>query len=68
MAATVMRDGTIALGGHEERLVVPGIRIERPAVAEDDGLPRAPILVKNRRVVPGGDSVRTHSMLFSFQD
>src|SRR5260370_41797505 len=59
-AATVMRDGAIAPGGQEERRVVPGIGIERPAMAEDDGLARAPVLVKNRRAVAGGNGTRTH--------
>ena len=63
-----MRDGAIAMGGHEERLVVPGVGIERPAVAEDDGLPRAPVLVKDRGAVLGGDGACTHGMNFSFQD
>ncbi len=67
-AATVMRDGAIAPGGQEERLVVPGIGIERPAMAEDDGLARAPVLVKNRRAVPGGNGTRTHGVKSSFQD
>src|SRR3989442_1996705 len=65
-AATVMGDGAIAIGGHEERLVVPGIGSERPAVAEDDGLARAPVLVKNRRAVPGGNGTRTHGVNSSF--
>src|SRR5207245_8663759 len=67
-AATVMGDGAIALGGHEEGLVVPGIGSERPAMAEDDGMARAPVLVKNRRAVPGGNGTRTHGVKSSFQD
>ena len=68
MAATVMGNGAIAMGGHEEQLVVPGVGIERPAVAEDDGLPRAPVLVKDRGAVLGGDRARAHGMHFSFQN
>src|SRR2546427_9228792 len=45
MAATVMSYCPIAMGGHEDQLVVPDVGIERPAMAEDDGLPRAPVLV-----------------------
>jgi hypothetical protein len=37
-------------------------------VAEDDGLARAPVLVKNRRAVPGGYGTRTHGVKSSFQD
>jgi hypothetical protein len=36
---------SIALGGYEDQLIVPGVGIERPAVAEDDGLARAPVIV-----------------------
>src|SRR5713226_9652212 len=61
-AATVMGDGAIALGGHEDQLVVPGVGIERPAVAEDDGLARAPVLVKDRGAVLGGDCACAHGM------
>src|SRR6266849_9632108 len=68
MSATVMGDGAIAPGSQEERLVVPGIGIERPAMAEDDGLARAPVLVKNRRAVLGGNGTRTHGVKSSFQD
>src|SRR3989442_6096219 len=66
MAATVMGDGAIAVGGHEERLVVPDVGIERPAMAEDDGLARAPVLVKNRGAVLGGNGTRTHAVKSSF--
>jgi hypothetical protein len=47
MAATVMRDGAKAVGRHEDRLVVPGVGIERPAMAEHDRLARAPVLVED---------------------
>src|SRR5450755_270655 len=45
MAAPIMSDGTIAMGDEEHHLVVPGVGIERPAMAEDNGLPGAPVLV-----------------------
>ncbi len=67
-AATVMGDGAIAMGGHEDQLVVPGVGIERPAMAEDDRLPRAPVLVKDRGTILCGDCARTHSRHSSFQD
>src|SRR5260370_38806297 len=68
MTTTVMGNGAIAIGGYKEHLIVPGVGIERPAVAEDDGLPRAPILVKNGRAVPGGNGARTHRGKSSSQD
>src|SRR5262245_49101561 len=49
--AAIMRDAPIAPGGQEEHLVLPGVRAERPPVAEDDGLPRAPVLVVDLRAV-----------------
>jgi len=64
-AATVMGDGAIAPGGQEERLVVPGVGSERPAVAEDDGLARAPVLVEDRGSIFGGDCVCAGSEPFS---
>src|SRR5437660_5984323 len=65
-AATVMRDGAIAPGGQEERLVVPGVGSERPAMAEDDGLARAPVLVEDRGSIFGGDGACTHGINSSF--
>ena len=38
MAATVMGDAAIAVGGQEHHLGFPAIRAERPAVAEHDRL------------------------------
>jgi len=55
MAAPIMGDGAIAVGGHVEHLVVPGVGIERPAVAEDDGLACAPVLEEDRRSICCGD-------------
>ena len=46
VAAAVVGDAAVAVGGQEEHLVVPGVGVERPAVAEDDGLSRAPVLVE----------------------
>ena len=45
MTATVMRDAAIAIGCQEEHLRLPAIGAQRPAVAEHDGLSRAPVLV-----------------------
>src|SRR5215468_7629480 len=45
MATAVMGDGAKAMGGYIDQLVVPGVGVERPAMAEDDGLAGAPVLV-----------------------
>src|SRR3989440_4798447 len=68
MAATVVGDRAIAMGGHEDQLVVPIVGIERPAVAEDDGLPRAPVLIKDMGAILCGNGARAHGMNSSFQD
>ena len=39
MAAAVMGDAAISAGGQKEHLVFKGVRAQRPAMAEDDGLP-----------------------------
>ena len=44
MAAAVVGDAAIAARGQEEHLVLERIGGQRPAMAEDDRLPRAPIL------------------------
>ena len=66
MAAPIMRNDAIALGGHEERLVVPGVGVEGPAMAEDDGLSRAPVLVEDRRSICCADRACTHEIISSF--
>ena len=45
MAAAVMGDAAIAARRQKEHLVLEGVRAERPAVAEDDRLSAAPVLV-----------------------
>src|SRR6267142_2309915 len=57
VTAAIVRDAAVAAGGQEEHLVLEGVRAQRPAVAEDDGLSRAPVLVINLRPVLGGDGV-----------
>ncbi len=54
-AAAVKRDAAKAPGSKKEHLVFKCIRGERPAVAEDHGLSRAPIVVVNLRAVFGRD-------------
>ena len=51
MTAAVVGDGAEAVRGDEHHLVVPGVGVERPAVAEDDGLSAAPVLVEDARAV-----------------
>ncbi len=55
VAAAIMRDAAVAARGQEEHLVVPGVRAQGPAVAEDDGLARAPVLEVNLCAVFGGE-------------
>src|SRR5439155_228597 len=45
VAATVVRDAAVTARREEDHLVLPCVGRERPAVAEDDGLPRSPVLV-----------------------
>src|SRR5882724_7676683 len=39
VAAAIVRDAAVAARGQEEHLVLEGVRAQRPAMAEDDGLP-----------------------------
>ena len=57
MAAAVMSDDAIALIKEEQHLVVPIVGAQRPAVMEDDGLARAPVLVEDLGAVLGRDRV-----------
>ena len=66
VAATIMGDTAIAVGRQVDHLAFPGIGAERPAVAEDDGLSRAPVLVIDLRTVFGGD--RVHVIVPSVAD
>ena len=54
-ATAVMRDGPVAVRGHQEQLVIPRVGGERPAVAEHDRPAAAPVLVEDLGAVPGGD-------------
>src|SRR5665811_1963874 len=51
MATTGMGDRAIAVGRQEEHLSLPTIGIQWPAMAEHDGLSRAPVLVVDLRAV-----------------
>jgi hypothetical protein len=50
VTATVMRDDAIAVAEEEEHLRVPVVGGKRPAMAEDDRLTGAPVLVENLHV------------------
>src|ERR1700720_1844004 len=58
MAAAIVRDDAITVAKKEHHLRVPVIGRQRPAVAEDDGLTFAPVLVEDLNAVFGRD--RTH--------
>ena len=60
VSAAVVGDAAKAARREEDHLGVPVVRAERPAVAEDDGLPAAPVLVVDLRAVLRGD--RAHGM------
>lgn len=60
MASAVVPDGAVAAGCNEHHLRLPGIGAERPAMAEQHGLPLAPALVVDLRSVGCGD--RAHVM------
>src|SRR5262249_7197961 len=55
VTAPIMRDTAITALGEEEHLVFERIGAQRPAMAEDDGLTRAPILVVDLGAVFGSD-------------
>src|SRR5262249_2491393 len=57
MAAAVMGDAPVAMRDQKKHLVFKGVRAQRPTMAEDDGLPRAPVFVVNLGAVLGGDWV-----------
>ena len=45
VTATVMGNAEISVRGQEEHLVLECVGTERPSMAEDDGLTRAPVIV-----------------------
>ena len=64
MTAAVTSDAAIATRGQKEHLVLKRGRAQRPAVAKDNGLTRAPVVEVDLCSVLGGN--RVHS-LFSFR-
>src|SRR5258708_39499107 len=65
MATAVMCDAAKTVGRHEEQLVVPGVGRKRPAMAEHDRLPRAPVLVENPGAILGGDHAHRPSQEYA---
>jgi hypothetical protein len=59
--ATVVRDHAAPVLQEEHQLGVPVIRRQRPSVAEDDRLPRSPVLVEDLDTIVRGD--RPHHLL-----
>ena len=55
MAAAIMGDHAKAAVQEEQHLRIPVIGRQRPAMAKNDGLTRAPVLVKDFGAVLGGD-------------
>src|SRR5579859_545049 len=55
MATAVMRDATISMRGKKYHLVFPCVGAQWPAMAENNRLPFAPILVVNLCTVFGRD-------------
>ena len=64
MAAPVMGDAAIPPAGQKQHLVFPGIRTQRPSVAEDHRLSRAPVLVINLSSIFRGN--RRHNVFSVF--
>src|SRR5581483_9477478 len=63
MPTPIMGDDPEAAIEEEQHLAVPVIGRQRPAMAEYDGLARAPILVEDRGAVFGGDGRHGSSLL-----
>src|SRR5262249_16078808 len=66
-----MSDGAIAMCSHKDHLVVPCVGVERPAMAEDDGLASTPVfeedlcalnaLARRHRDIPSWWFFRRHA-------
>ena len=61
--APVMGDDPVAVLQEEQHLGVPVVGRQRPAVAEDDRLARAPVLVENLRAVLCRDHAHSRGLL-----
>jgi hypothetical protein len=60
VAATVVGDAPVSVLRQKEHLVFKGVRVERPAVTEDDRLTGSPVLVIDLGAVFGRES--THNV------
>jgi hypothetical protein len=60
-----MRNRAVSMRGQKHHLVFPGIRIQRPAVTEDHGLTRSPVLEIDLRSVFRRNSRHWNLSLFS---
>src|SRR5262249_41052973 len=67
MPAAIMGNAAIAARGQKEHLVLECVRAERPAMAEHDGLPRAPVVEVDFSPVLGGDSAHVVSPSFAWR-
>src|SRR6266566_6606813 len=63
VASSVMGDDAIAVFEEGQHLRVPVIGRQRPAVAEDDGLPFAPIFIVDLRSIFGCDRAHIFALL-----
>src|SRR5258705_7538697 len=61
MAAPIMRNTAVSARRQIEHLILECVGAQWPAMAEDDGLTRAPVVIINFRAVRGGDG--THGCL-----
>src|SRR5437870_2184847 len=58
-----MRDASVATRGEKIHLVLKSVGAQRPSVAEDDRLTRAPVLEINLRSIPCGNCVHASAPL-----
>jgi len=58
VSAPIVRDAAVSLGGQKEHLILERVGVERPAMTEDYGLTRAPVLVVDLGAVLGSDHAR----------
>ncbi len=63
VTAAIVGDGAKPARRKVDELLVPGVGVQRPAVAEDDGLTRAPVLVEDVGAVLSGDRAHERSPL-----
>lgn len=61
MTASVVSDDAKSAFAQKHHLVVPSLRVQRPAMREYNGTSRSPVLVEYLRTVLGSDGA--HAML-----